>query len=168
MRLDSTALAGLGVLAFLVVLCVGLLVALLRSRAQARRDLEAARFETAELRRAIEQIERVLTGPPRPVRPKVESAYTITGVGGPEPLAAPAQIDRALFADLVLRESVVKAASFAHGVRRALAPETRNRIRFEVKREIRRARKQRRADHKEARRDWEARQRATLDDETAA
>ena len=64
---------------------------------------------------------------------------------------------------------MVKAASLAHGVRRALAPETRNRIRFEVRREIRRARKQRRADLREARRDWEARQRAGLtDDEDAA
>ena len=69
----------------------------------------------------------------------------------------------------MLRETVVRAASLAHGVRRALAPETRNRIRFEVKREIRRSRKQRKADLREARRDWEARQRAAMtDDEDAA
>ena len=65
-----------------------------------------------------------------------------------------------LFADLVLRESVVQAASLASGLRRALAPETRNRIRFEMKREVKRARKQRRADLRQARREWEARQRA--------
>ena len=62
----------------------------------------------------------------------------------------------------MLRETVVKAASLGHGVRRALAPETRNRIRFEMRREVRRARKQRRADLKEARRDLHARQRAML------
>lgn len=169
MKLDSSVLAGLGVLALLVLLCASLLVALLRTRAGARHEVGAARAETAELRHQIEQIERVLSGPPRPVRPRVEQEYTITGLGALENVDQPAPpIDRALFADLVLRESVVKAASLAHGVRRALAPQTRNRIRFEVKREIRRARKQRRSDLKGARRDWEARQRAGLDDETAA
>ncbi len=69
----------------------------------------------------------------------------------------------------MLRETVVKAASLAHGVRRALSPESRNRIRFEVRREVRRSRKQRRSDLREARRDWEARQRGALtDDENAA
>ena len=37
---------------------------------------------------------------------------------------------------MVLRETVVKAASLAHGVRRGLAPATRNRIRFEMKQEV--------------------------------
>ena len=46
----------------------------------------------------------------------------------------------------------MRAASLAHGVRRALDPETRNRIRFEMRREVKRARKQRRADIREARR----------------
>ncbi len=68
----------------------------------------------------------------------------------------------------MLRETVVKAASLAHGVRRALDPETRNRIRFEMKREVKRARKQRRADTRQARREWEARQRAGLDSEGSA
>ena len=70
----------------------------------------------------------------------------------------------------MLRETVVKAAALAHGVRRALDPETRNRIRFEMKREVRRARKQRRADARRARREWEARRRSTLhdDEDTAA
>jgi hypothetical protein len=66
---------------------------------------------------------------------------------------------------MVLRESVVKAASLAHGVRRGLAPESRNRIRFEMKQEVRRSRKQRRADVKAARRDLHARQRAALAEE---
>jgi hypothetical protein len=71
----------------------------------------------------------------------------------------------------VLRETVVQAASLAHGLRRALAPEMRNRIRFEMRREVKRSRKQRRADLKAARREWEARQRADLglpDEEDAA
>ena len=50
----------------------------------------------------------------------------------------------------------------AAGLRRALAPEVRNRIRFEMKREVKRSRKQRKADMKQARREWEARQRAAI------
>jgi hypothetical protein len=55
---------------------------------------------------------------------------------------------------------VVKAASWTHGVRRALAPETRNRIRFEVRRETKRAGRERRAEMKQALREFRARERA--------
>ncbi|WP_101524605.1 hypothetical protein [Nocardioides houyundeii] len=58
----------------------------------------------------------------------------------------------------MLREGVVKVASLAHGVRRALAPEQRNRIRFEVRRETRRAGRRRKADVKEALRQYYARE----------
>jgi len=77
-------------------------------------------------------------------------------------------LDGAAFADVVLKETVVKAASLAHGVRRGLAPATRNRIRFEMKQEVRRSRKQRRADLKAAQRDLHARQRAALAEEAAS
>ena len=95
-----------------------------------------------------------------------ETGFVITGLSDPsEPdgeramESGPERIDGPLFADLVLRESVVRVASLAHGVRRALTPESRKRIRFEVKREVKRARKQRRADVRTAVREWEARQR---------
>ncbi len=96
--------------------------------------------------------------------------YLITRLGTPdeEPDARATTIDGRLFADLVLRETVVKAGALAHGVRRGLAAETRNRIRFEMRREVRRARKQRRADLKQAEREWKARQRASLAEEDAA
>ena len=74
------------------------------------------------------------------------------------------RIDGALFADIVARESAIRAAGIAHGLRRALAPEARNRIRFEMKREVKRSRKQRRADLKEALRDMQARERAQMAD----
>jgi hypothetical protein len=96
--------------------------------------------------------------------------YVITHLGEPREEAAvePAPtVAPGLFADLVLRETVVQTASLFHGVRRALSPETRNRIRFEMRREVKRSRKQRRADLREARREWEARQRAALVDEPA-
>ena len=68
-----------------------------------------------------------------------------------EPLAE-RRIEGSLFADLVLRESVVKGVSLVYGVRRALAPETRNRIRFQMRQEVKRSRKQRRIDLRAARR----------------
>ena len=92
-----------------------------------------------------------------------------TGTGVPSRTgshAAPvvtAKIDGTVFADIVARETVIRTASLAHGLRRALSAETRNRIRFEMKREVKRSRKQRRADLKAAHRDLQARARARPD-----
>lgn len=91
--------------------------------------------------------------------------YVITHIGEPEgePEVEPVPtVEAKLFADIVLRETVVQAAGLVHGLRRALSPENRNRIRFEIRREIKRSRKQRRADLREARREWETRQRAAI------
>ena len=60
------------------------------------------------------------------------------------------RVDREMFWDLLLRESVVRAAAVGHGLRAVLDPRTRNRIRFEVKQEIKRARKQRRSEERAA------------------
>jgi hypothetical protein len=157
----------------LVVLAV-LLVATLRARRRVARNLDAARVEAEALRAQVEEIQHRLEE-----RPAVrdEREYVITGLdtsslvprddysttGDAPTVPAP------LFADMVLRESVVQAAALAAGLRRALSPESRNRIWFEMRREVKRARKQRRADLREARREWEARQRSrvTLDDDAA-
>jgi hypothetical protein len=74
--------------------------------------------------------------------------------------AASPKIDGRLFADVVLRESVVKAAALGHGVRRALAPEVRNRIRFEMKREVKRSRRARKDEYRRVRDEIRARERA--------
>lgn len=47
-------------------------------------------------------------------------------------------------------EPLVKALAFGHGLRRAASPESRNRIGFEVRREVRRSRKVRRREMREA------------------
>jgi hypothetical protein len=154
----------------LALVALGLAVGLVRARSRTERALADAQAETAVLRDQVAALERRMDRPKPP-----EASFVITDLGreqaaddGPETGAAP-RIDTALFADLVFRETVVKAASLAHGVRRALDAETRNRIRFEMKREVKRARKQRRSDAREARREWEARQRAGLrDDEESA
>jgi len=78
--------------------------------------------------------------------------------GGAVPVARP--IDGRLFTDIVARETVVRAAGWAHGLRRALSPETRNRIRFEVRQETRRAGRERRSEMKQALREFRARERA--------
>lgn len=156
---DWIGAAVAGVLA-LVALALG--IALLRARSRTDRELGAARAETAELRDQLDALERRLSRPEPLDAPETE--FVITNLGEPEPEPAP-QIDKTLFADIVLRETVVKAASFAHGLRRALDPETRNRIRFEMGREVKRARKQRRADTRQAVREWQARQRSGLDED---
>jgi hypothetical protein len=160
---DWIGAAVAGVLA-LVALALG--VALLRARSRTDREVAVARAETAALKEQLEALERRMARPgPRPV---ADTEFVITKLGESEPdeeQPAP-EVGAALFADLVLRETVVKAASLAHGLRRALEPETRNRIRFEMGREVKRARKRRRVDTRQARREWQARQRA--DEGTAA
>jgi hypothetical protein len=94
-----------------------------------------------------------------------DNEYRITAVGerrGGGPLALVPHVPGPQFVDTMLRESLIRTASIAAGLRRALAPEVRNRIRFEMKRELKRSRKQRKTDLKQARREWEARQRAAI------
>jgi hypothetical protein len=149
---------------------------------RARRRADAALVETDALREelAVLRAARGVPGAADPTGsgPMHESAdgvvpeaaaYLITDAGDrPEGPAAPAtRIDGRLFADLVLRESVVKAAALAHGVRRAAAPEVRNRIRLEMRREVKRARKQRRADLRRARQHLHAQQRRAAGEDAA-
>lgn len=156
------------VAAGLALLALGLGVALLRARSRTARAVAESRAETAVLRAQVEELERRMARPAPGAGSSAEPReFVITHLGEQEP-AEPARIERALFADLVLRETVVKAVSLAYGVRRAMDPETRNRIRFEMRREVKRARKQRKADTRAALREWQARQRAQLPDEGSA
>jgi hypothetical protein len=154
------AVGGLG------MVCVVLVVVLVRIRSNAidvRRELAALQQRLEDLERRPE--EEAAVADAATVTAPVE--FVITDLGREEPPVEPVHVDAPAFADIVLKETVVKAASFAHGVRRGLAPATRNRIRFEMKMEVRRARKQRRADLKTAQRDLRARQRAALAEEAS-
>lgn len=148
-------------LALLGALAAALLFALLRERARTRAALESTRSEAAELRARIDALAVQVAAARRE-----PEEYVITHLGEDDdldetdPTTEVARIDGRLFADLVLRETVVKAAALGHGVRRAMAPETRNRIRFEMRREVKRARKERRAELKRVRREMHDRQRA--------
>jgi len=154
----------------LAVLCLLLLVATLQSRRALSRERATARAEAADLRARLETLEAERQTPVV----ATDADFVITGLAvdaGPQadPVVTPAPpLDGATFADTVLRETVVKAASLAHGIRRGLAPATRNRIRFEMKQEVRRSRRQRRAGLKQAQRDLHARQRAMLTEEAEA
>jgi len=159
----------------LALAAVVLLLALARLRGRTNRQVDAARAEAAELRARLDRLEQERS---EAVRPPVRDQrdHRITGVGvsetGPRPSSTadeyeiqPARLERAVFADHMLREGVIRLGSLAHGVRRGLSAETRNRIRFEMKREVRRTRKQRHADMRTAHREWQARQRDALGDD---
>ena len=160
MTWEWLALIGLALVALV------LLVALLSLRSRTSREAAVSHAELAELRHRLDELERVDPGSaPRAPAVGEEREYTITGLGalpGPDPEpapAAPVRLERAVFADQLLRESVIRIGSLSHGVRRALSAEARNRIRFEMRREVKRARKHRRVEQREAYREWQARQR---------
>jgi hypothetical protein len=135
-----------------------------RAATRSNRALAAARVEARDLADRLARVEESLARGQS--TPRDTQSLVITHVGDDEPDGdAPpvvGRIDGKLFADIVARESAIKAVGLAHGLRRALAPEVRNRIRFEMKREVLRARKQRRADLKAALREFRARERADL------
>jgi hypothetical protein len=154
---DLLAPAALGVAVLLLVLTVTVLLTVRRDRRRTVQALAESQAEAAALRERLDALSHRIEAPARPAE-----EFVITDIGNREvesPDHAPTRIEGRLFADIVLRESLVKAASLGYGVRRALAPETRNRIRFEMKREVKRSRRQRRAELKEVRRRHQARQR---------
>jgi hypothetical protein len=155
----------IGTVAVVLLALAGLLGGVLHSRAASRRELAAALAETAELRRRLDALSEQLEQTAALERTQAEAlqrdaAYVITdaGLARPEPTVS----DRVVLTATV-GEPLVKAVSFGHGLRRALSAESRNKIWFEVRREVRRARKQRRREMKEAWRRMQAEQRATAD-----
>jgi len=141
------------------VAVVGLLVAVATSVSGRRRlegELRTSRESVERLRARVEELSRAVDVPDPQRAPDQE--FVITSLA--DELAAPADEDSRppadlsgpAFASLAARESLIRVVSLGHGVRRALSAESRNRIRFEVGREIRRARKLRRRELKEARR----------------
>jgi len=148
-------------LALVVVLALVLFAVLMRDRSRVRAELAATHAEAAELRSRIDALAVQIAASRRE-----PEEFVITHLGESDPdldsadsLSGDGRIDGKLFADLVLRETVVKAAALGHGVRRAMAPETRNRIRFEIKREVKRSRKARKEETRQVRREMQDRRR---------
>ncbi len=156
----------IGCAAAVLLVLAAVLAIVLRSRAESRRELAAALAETAELRRRLDTLAEQLEQSSALERAaSAEAAYVITDAGAHRP--EPTVSDRVVLSATV-GEPLVKAVSFGHGVRRALSAESRNRIWFEMRREVRRARKQRRRDLKEALRRMQAEERADPDAEPAS
>jgi hypothetical protein len=125
----------------------------------ALRQLARVRRESRQLRERLEGLEQRLDElPDEPPAALAEATgaddaqaeFVITGL--PSRQVVPARIEGRLFADIVLRETVVMTASLVHGLRRALTPENRFRMRYEMTREMGRSRKERREELRAARR----------------
>jgi hypothetical protein len=178
----DTALAAAAGAATMLLLVTVVLVATRRRRS--RRDLEAmldaAQREADDLRHRLEELTgrsarpvdgsrgpahlEELFADPAPhhgAEPQLAD-FVITHVGEPdtdEPVRDLAVPDR-LVLSATLGEPLVKVAAFSHGVRRALRAESRNRIWFEMRREVRAARKRRRRLVKDYLRETRAQERA--------
>jgi hypothetical protein len=134
------AALGVAVVSLLAVVALALTVRGERRRtaqllAHYRSELEERRTDPAPVATSV-----------LPVAPAV-AEFLITDAGAPEPEAAVR--DRVVLS-ATLGEPLVRVVAFGHGLRRALSAESRNRIRFAMRREVRRARKSRRQEMREA------------------
>ncbi len=164
MTTEQAWLAATGTLAIGVAL-VAVALAVRASRRAARAEASVATL--------VERLEVLESGVPPATTTHTATrradpapgAFVITRLDESERPDVPVarDIDGRLFADIVARETVVKAASWTHGLRRALSADNRHRIRLEVRREIRRAGRDRRAETKQALREYRARERAGHD-----
>jgi hypothetical protein len=144
--------------AVVLLLLVGVLAVLVRTRAESRRALAVAAAETDELRRRLDALTEQLERTAQTQRTRAEeAAYVITDAGETRP--EPNVPDR-LVLSAAVGEPLVKVMSFGHGVRRAMSAESRNRIWFEVRREIRASRRRRRREMKDFVRQARAAERA--------
>ncbi len=153
-----------GVLLLLVIV----LVTVLSGRGRARRELAAAlvesQAETAELRARLDALSQQIERQSSSMIRVDDPAYVITDAGAPRP--EPTVADRVVLTATV-GEPLVKMVAFGHGMRRALSAESRNRIWFEMRREVRAARRRRRHENKAFVREARAAQRATQSPDAA-
>jgi hypothetical protein len=132
----------------LVLLCIGLALLIGGRRANARDQaaLAAARADVEALSARLEELSAELAisrGAAAMAPPQAE--YVITTAGDPAAREGdPPQVPERAVLSVTLGEPLVKAAAFGYGLRRALSAETRNRIAFEMRREVKRVRKERR------------------------
>ena len=138
------------VAALLLILLVVLLWTVLSGRRRMKHALSASRVDVEVLRTRLEamseEIEaaRVVAAAAAVVPP---TEYLITSAGAADALEdEAAMVSNRAVLSMTFGEPLVKVVAFGYGVRRALSPETRNRIAFEMRREVKRARKQRKRD----------------------
>jgi hypothetical protein len=154
--MESTAqVVALAAVGGAAVVCVLLA---LRRRAH-RTDLEAmlaaAREETADLRRRLDELAARTSS----VEPH-QAEFVITQVGDRDGDAERPVVPDRVVLSATLGEPLVKVAAFTHGIRRALSADSRNRIWFVMRREVRAARRRRRRLVKDYLRETRAAERA--------
>jgi len=141
--------------AVLLVVLLTVLVGTRRARRRTEAALADSRAEIAALQERLDALARPPAAP-APRRRADEPEFVITSAG-PRPadeveVSAPPTVDARQFASVAVGESLVRLVSLGYGVRRALSAENRNRIAFEVRREVRRSRKDRRRELRDLRR----------------
>lgn len=154
--------AGAGAAALLLLVTVVLVATRgRRSRAELEARLAVAQREAEDLRHRLDE----LTAPPEPLPAATDPAWVITHVGEEtgESAVAPVAVADRLVLSATLGEPLVKAAAFSHGLRRALSAESRNRIWFEMRREVRASRRRRRQLRKRLEREYRANLRSSED-----
>jgi hypothetical protein len=174
--MDLALLVALGGAAAILLglVCVAIGVTLATGR-RTRRALDASRADVEALRARLDLMTRELEKARRAAEEPAD--YLITGVlpassghpgedraGGREL----SEVSSRAVLSVTVGEPLVRLVAFGYGVRRALSAENRNRIAFEMRREVRRARKDRRRELKAARRSAQAARREALAEEEAA
>jgi hypothetical protein len=162
--MESATWIPLTVAAVVAAAAVLTVVVVLAGRRRLERDLAASRAEVEAVRDRVEELSRRVADDHQVAQEFVitslpEGGFTATPAlreEDVEPVAAP--LSAGQFASVALGESLVRLLSLGYGVGRALTPENRNRIRFAMRQEVRRARRQRRRDLKEAQRHVRAQQ----------
>ena len=105
--------------------------------------------EVETLRARVDELTEELRRNRAAVLPASEFVITTAGEERPHHADRTRVTDAAVLS-ATLGEPLVKAAAWTYGVRRALSPENRNRIAFEMRREVKRARKERRREARRA------------------
>lgn len=161
--MEPALLALLAAAVVVLGLAASLVWALARSRAgqhRLERDLADTRAEISLLQGRLDELEH--RSGPAPDAGAERPDYVITTLPDHpasalegRPPTGESGPSRREFASMALTESAVKVTALAHGVRRALSPQSRNRIRFEMRREVKRSRRQRRRTARHAKRHGE-------------
>jgi hypothetical protein len=182
--MDRALLIALAAAALLLLALAFALGVAWTGRRALRQELLASRRDVAALRDRLEELGRRLDGVPGSPDERGEHTATETvspgqylittlpaGASRPDLAAGqdehPPGLPASVFVSVALGESLVRVVSFGHGVRRAMSAENRNRLRFEMQREVKRARRQRRRDLKEARRHLRTDRRTGLTEDVA-
>jgi len=157
---DLALVVALAVTVTLLAVAVVLLAVVMAGSRRTRQALDDSQAEVKRLTARVDQLERS-AAQQRPTVP--EAGYLITDAGTPRRASIDDHSEgnqTRVVLSAGLAEPVVKVLAFGYGVHRALSPQNRNRIRFEMRREVRRARKQRRRTARTAQRKSTAQARA--------